>query len=74
MTRAELITMARHNMALTKAGTIDQEPEVLHVPGRHYYDPERWQRERERVFKRMPLMRTYRVCLRNRKYWAFQHN
>lgn len=56
MTRAELITMARHNMAHTKAGTIDQEPEVLRVPGHHYYDPERWQRELERVFKRMPLM------------------
>ena len=56
MTRAKLIEMARHNMAHAKAGTIDQEPDVLRVPGRHYYDPERWQLEMDRVFKRLPLM------------------
>ncbi len=54
--RAKLVEMARHNMALVKAGAIDQADGFYKVPARHYYDPERWQLEVERVFKRVPLM------------------
>ncbi len=56
MSRAKLIEMARHNMAHTRAGTIDQQPDIMRVPGHHYYDRKRWQLEMDRVFKRMPLM------------------
>lgn len=56
MTRAQLIDMARHNIAHTKAGTIDQEPDVFRVPATNYFDEERWKLEIEKVFKRMPLM------------------
>ncbi len=54
--RARLIEMARHNLATVHSGSIDQTPDVLRVPGHHYYDPERWQLEIDRVFKRVPLM------------------
>ncbi len=48
--------MARHNLAHAKAGTIEQEPDVMRVPVTNYFDPDRWRLEIDRVFKRMPLM------------------
>ena len=65
MSRAQLIAMARHNMALVQAGTIDQEPDVLRVPASNYYDAQRWQAEMAAVFKRMPLMLAMSVELAN---------
>ena len=56
MSRAQLIEMARRNMAHVNAGTINQEPDVLRVPATNYYDQDRWQAEMAAVFKRMPLM------------------
>ncbi len=56
MSRAQLIEMARHNLAHAKAGTIEQEPDVMRVPVTNYFDPDRWRLEIDRVFKRMPLM------------------
>ncbi|MEZ5559256.1 MAG: aromatic ring-hydroxylating dioxygenase subunit alpha [Pseudomonadales bacterium] len=56
MSRAQLIAMARHNMGHAAAGSIDQADQVLQVPASHYYDPERWQLERQRIFRRLPLM------------------
>jgi len=55
-TRARLVEMARHNMAMARAGTIDQADSVVEIEAERYYDQERWQLEVERVFKRMPLM------------------
>jgi len=54
--RAKLIEMARHNIESVRSGTIDLADDVLNVPADHYYDPERWRLEVDRVFKRMPLM------------------
>jgi carnitine monooxygenase subunit len=54
--RAKLIELARRNMELVRSGSIDLRDDVLRVPAQHYYDPERWQLEIDRVFKRMPLM------------------
>ena len=56
MTRAQLIDMAKDNVAHVKARTINQAADVRRVPASHYYDAQRWQLEMERVFKRMPLM------------------
>ena len=56
MSRAQLIGMARDNIAHAKAGTINQVSDVARVPAAHYYDPQRWRLEMDRVFKRMPLM------------------
>jgi len=54
--RAQLIEMARHNMACVREQRIDQAAGVLRIPGRHYYDPARWRLEIDRVFRRVPLM------------------
>lgn len=56
MSRSDLIAMARHNLAHTKAGTIDQAPEIHSIPAKDYFDAERWQKEMDGVFRRMPLM------------------
>jgi nitrite reductase/ring-hydroxylating ferredoxin subunit len=48
--------MARHNMGLVESGELPLADDVLRVPATHYYDPERWQQEIDRVWKRMPLM------------------
>lgn len=54
--RSLLIEMARDNMAHVRAGTIDQSDEIVRIPARDYTDNERWQREIDRIFKRLPLM------------------
>jgi phenylpropionate dioxygenase-like ring-hydroxylating dioxygenase large terminal subunit len=56
MSRAELLRMARRNLAHVKAGTIDLEPEVLRVPAAHYFDPARAERELARIWRRLPLV------------------
>ena len=56
--------MARRNLAHAKAGTVDQEPDVARVPARNYFDPERWQLEMERVFRRLPLVLGFSAELR----------
>ncbi len=54
--RARLIEMARHNMAVVESGTLEQVPEVMRLPAERYYDEDRWRREMDRIFRRMPLM------------------
>lgn len=56
MSRSDLIAMARHNIAHTKAGTIDQAPSIHEIPAQDYFDPKRWQKEMDGIFRRMPLM------------------
>lgn len=56
MSREQLIEMARNNMAHGDAGTLPQTDDVLHVPVGNYFEQERWQAEKDKVFKRMPLM------------------
>ena len=41
--RTVLIQMARDNMAHVSAGTIEQAPDIVRVPGHQYIDLERWQ-------------------------------
>ncbi len=48
--------MARRNLAHVKAGTVDRALGVARVPAENYFDPERFGRERERVFLRLPLV------------------
>lgn len=54
--RKQLIDMARHNIEVVKNGALELADDVLRVTAARYYDPERWQLEVDRVFKRMPLM------------------
>jgi len=48
--------MARHNLAHVAAGTIDPAPDVSRVPAAHYLDPERFQLELRKIWRRLPLM------------------
>jgi carnitine monooxygenase subunit len=63
--REQLVAMARENIAHVKAGTIPQEPDVFRVPTLNYYGHERWEREIEAVFKRLPLMLALTAEMRN---------
>ena len=45
MSRAQLIDMAKHNMAHAAAGTIEQEAGIFEVPVHNYFDEDRWQLE-----------------------------
>jgi phenylpropionate dioxygenase-like ring-hydroxylating dioxygenase large terminal subunit len=51
------IDMAKVQMSHSEdGGSASQAPAVFRVPASHYLDPERWQREMDLIFKRMPLM------------------
>ena len=56
MSREELIRMAKHMAACTAADQVEQAPDVKRVPARHYLDEERAKLEKEKIFKRLPLM------------------
>ncbi len=56
MSKSKLIDMARDSLGHARAGTIAQADGVFSVAARNYYDPGRWQREIERVFRRLPLL------------------
>ncbi len=56
MSQAQLVAMAKRNLAHVKAGTVDQADGVYRVPAANYYDPERWRLEMNRIFKRLPLV------------------
>ena len=43
MSKAQLIEMARSNIAHVKAGSVDQAPGIFRVPATNYYDGERWE-------------------------------
>lgn len=66
MNRKELIQMARRNLEHVKAGSVDQAPDVGRVPAAHYVDPIRWQREMDRVFRRLPLVLGFSAELREK--------
>ena len=56
--------MARRNLAHVKAGTVDRAPGITRVPAENYFDPERFRRERDRVFSRLPLVLGFSAELR----------
>lgn len=55
MSRDALVAMARRSLAHTQAGTLPAAHDMLRVPADHYTDPDRFQLEVERIFKRLPL-------------------
>ena len=56
MSRAQLIDMARQDLAHGRAGTQDQAESIVEIPVGHYYDRERWELELNQIFRRMPLL------------------
>ncbi len=64
MSHAQLVAMAKRNLAHVKAKTVDQAEGVYRVPTANYYDPERWRLEMDRIFKRLPLVLGFSAELR----------
>lgn len=56
MSREQLVAMARRNMEYADAGTVEQEPDVYKVAAANYYDPGRFEEEKAKIFRRMPLV------------------
>ena len=55
--RQAFIEMTRRSIAhVEEGGTSSQAPGVYVVPASHYLDPQRWESEMARIFKRVPLM------------------
>ena len=56
MSLAQLVEIARQDLAYGLRGTQDQAERIVRVPVENYYDPARWQLEVDRIFKRLPLV------------------
>lgn len=56
VSRAELVAMARHDLALAANGEVELAPGIASVPTRHYVDPARFGAECDRIFLRVPLV------------------
>ena len=56
MSREQLVEIARRGIEHHREGTQDQADGIVEVPVTNYYDPDRWQLEMDRVFKRLPLV------------------
>ena len=55
MSRAQLNDIVEENIEFSRTGTIRQAEQIGRVPVEHYFDAERWQRECDLVFRRLPL-------------------
>ena len=56
MRRNELIDMAKDAIAHFEAGTLHQTDGIFKVAAEVYTDPERFEREKKQIFRRIPLM------------------
>lgn len=56
VSRQKLVEMTRQAIAHSKRGTTEQTDEVVRIPATDYHDPERFRREVQGIFKRLPLM------------------
>lgn len=56
MSRQKLLDMTRSLVDHAKAGTMELADEVASVPSSDYTDEARYEQEKERIFKRLPLM------------------
>ncbi len=62
--KEQLIAITRREVENLRSDRIDLMPDVLQVPAASYCDPERWQLEVERIFKRVPLALAFSSELR----------
>ena len=56
MSKAQLVEMARKDLEHGRNGTQDQADSIHKVPVENYYDQARWEGEKEKIFRRMPLL------------------
>ena len=64
MSREQLVALTKRNVAHAQHGTVPLEDDVMRVPSTNYYDPERWQLEMDRIFRRLPLVLGFSAELR----------
>ena len=64
MSREQLVTAMRRNLAHSKNGTVPLDDGIVRVPAKNYYDAERWQLETDRIFRRLPLVLGFSCELR----------
>src|SRR4051812_45893593 len=53
--RLDLVALAKRMLAFHESGTTEQAAGNYRVPAANYIDPNRWQLEMERIFRRVPL-------------------
>ena len=56
MSRDLLVKLARRNLVHGTNNTVPQAESVVSIPASNYLDPDRWQLEVDRVWKRVPLV------------------
>ena len=56
MSRARLVAMARESMGYETSGSNQLMDGVATMPASNYVDPQRWAREVDLIFKRLPLL------------------
>jgi nitrite reductase/ring-hydroxylating ferredoxin subunit len=56
MSREQLVQMARRSIEHHLGGTTDRVEHVTRMPVGTYFDPQRWQREVQQIFRRVPLL------------------
>mgnify|MGYP005698025213 FL=1 len=56
MSKEKLIEIAQINKYHAEQGTMTLVDDVVKIPAENYYDPERWKKEVELIFKRLPLV------------------
>ncbi|MGN6496812.1 MAG: aromatic ring-hydroxylating oxygenase subunit alpha, partial [Tsuneonella sp.] len=56
MSKMQLIEMTRSLVDHGKHNTMELADEIVRVPASNYTDPEQFEREKECIFKRVPLM------------------
>ena len=64
MRRSEYLALARRLIAHLENGTTDSAETVKHIPVENYLDSVRWQREMDRIFKRLPLLLAFTCEMR----------
>jgi len=65
MRRSEYLALARRLIAHVENGTTDSAETVKHIPVENYLNPARWQREMDRIFKRLPLLLAFTCEMRD---------
>lgn len=56
MSRETLVEMTRNLVAHGAAGTMEYADDVVRIPARSYTDPDLFELEKQRIFRRLPLM------------------
>ena len=56
MSRDALVAATRRNLAHSQNGTVPLDDGIKRVLAKNYFDPDRWQLEMDRIFRRLPLV------------------